>query len=246
RSRDASALALEGAEFTLPASLTEKNLALEKLRVGHRKTEQKLERMKKDRTELIVRAPSAGVVYYGQAVRGKWPDATASGKTLIKGAAVKPKQVLMTIVNNDKLFVRATLEEKQLSEVRRGDKALIISKAFPSTRLRGTVRDISSIPIAPGKFDAVVDYSSNKDARQLVAGMTCEVVVDVYSKSNAILVPKTAVDLDEDGSRGFVYLVGDKDKQKKQRVRVGRTVNKRLEILSGLKADDKILINNPD
>lgn len=242
--QERTALALEKSEFKLPASLSAMKLAQEKLQIGLRKTRQKLERIQNDRKLMIVHAPVGGTIYYGQAARGKWPSATTTAKSLTVGSPAKSKQVLMTIVRNKNLFVRATLEEKQLQEVRPGGKVDVVPTAFPDVKLRGTVQTVSAIPIATGKFDCVINTLSND--RRIVAGMTCKANVQVYNQPNAILVPKTAVDVQDDSKTGIVDLVRKNDKSRKQRVRIGRTVDERLEILSGLKPDDKILRNHAD
>ena len=61
--------------------------------------------------------------------------------------------------------------------------------------------------------------------------MGCSAVIEVYRHPSAILVPKAAVAEEGDAEEEYVYLVDGKDK-KKQRVRVGRTVGDRLEILT--------------
>ena len=70
-------------------------------------------------------------------------------------------------------------------------------------------------------------------------------MIEVYRHPSAILVPKAAVAEEGDAEEEYVYLVDGKDK-KKQRVRVGRSVGDRLEILRGLNPGDKILAKNPD
>ena len=58
-------------------------------------------------------------------------------------------------------------------------------------------------------------------------------------------VPEAAVADGVDDEKEYVYLMEGEEK-KQQRVRVGRHVGDRLEILRGLKPGDKILAKNPD
>ena len=243
--QQAAALALERAETTLPASIKEKEIGYQKQQVDLQKMAKKLTRIKDDRKLMTVRAPHAGTVYYGQAVRGQWPDATAKGKTLVAGASVQPGSVLMTVVRNENLVVRATAEEKQLVDLHPGDSVAVTPVAIPGEKLAGSIKSVSSIPVSPGKFDVQIDVELDEQANRIVAGMGCSAVIEVYRHPSAILVPKAAVAEEGDAEEEYVYLVDGKDK-KKQRVRVGRTVGDRLEILRGLNPGDKILAKNPD
>jgi RND family efflux transporter MFP subunit len=236
-------LGLEKSEDTLPATLTETRLSLEKMQTDLRRKTEKLGRLRRDRDEFTVVAPADGIVYYGQAVRGKWPSVTTVAKMLSRGAMVKPKQVVMTIVKNDDLFVRTTVDEEQLHQVKRGAKATVAPAAFPKLKLTGRVDRVSSIPIAPGKFGADISLA---DTRQINAGMGCKVAILVAKSKQAIMVPSSAVKQDDDGEKGYVYIVKDNDRRKKKTVRIGHTQDDNLEIVSGLKAGDTILKKNPD
>jgi len=238
-------LALERAEAALPAAIKEKAIGLQKQEIAFGKLEKKLERMKGDRKMMTIRAPHAGTVYYGQAVRGQWSDATAKAKMLVPGASVQPGAVLMTVVRNEDLFVRATAEEKQLADLHPGDPVAVTPTAIPGEELVGSLKSLSAIPVSPGKFDCEIDVELDEQANRIVAGMGCEATIEVYRQPNAILVPKAAVAEDGEDDDAHVYLV-DGEENKKQRVRVGRHVGDRLEILRGLNPGDKILAKNLD
>jgi len=241
----AAALVLERAEAKLPATIKEKDLALQKQDVELEKLNKKLARMKSDRKLMTIRAPHDGMVYYGQAVRGQWPDATAKGKALVSGANVQPGDVLLTVVRNEDLVVRATAEEKQLADLQPGDSVVVAPTAIPGEKLAGSLQHISAIPVSPGKFDVQIDVELDEQANRIVAGMGCQATIEVYRHPSAILVPKAAVAEEGEDDEEYVYLLDGKEK-KKQRVRVGRHVGDRLEILRGLNPGDEILAKNPD
>ena len=240
-----AALVLERAEAKLPATIKEKDLAFQKQDVELEKLNKKLARMKSDRKLMTIRAPHDGMVYYGQAVRGQWPDATAKGKALVSGANVQPGDVLLTVVRNEDLVVRATAEEKQLADLQPGDPVVVAPTAIPGEKLAGSLQRISAIPVSPGKFDVQIDVELDEQANRIVAGMGCQATIEVYRHPSAILVPKAAVAEEGEDDEEYVYLLDGKEK-KKQRVRVGRHVGDRLEILRGLNPGDKILAKNTD
>ena len=78
--RDSAAKAVinwEKSQSTLPLTLSQKRLALEKARYERAKGAERLANLKKDRELLTVKSPADGIVYYGRCVQGNWPTAAA-------------------------------------------------------------------------------------------------------------------------------------------------------------------------
>jgi multidrug efflux pump subunit AcrA (membrane-fusion protein) len=241
-----TAHALEEANATLPASLREKTLGLQRMQTGYQRQREKLTHLRRDRNLLTVVAPVEGIVYYGQAAGGKWPSAATVAKLLGRGALAKPNQVLLTIVGDGQLLVRGTLDEKDLHQVRKGAPTEIKPVAFPDVQLEGRVGRISSIPTAPGKFDVEVTFKPDKKSQRIRAGMGCKAAIQVVRRDEAMLVPKSAVKSLDQPNRGYVYVVADDGSQKKRTLRIGRLYDGRREILSGLEVGEKIVAKNPD
>ncbi len=229
----------------LPDSLAEKELALERAKSGHEQAKEKLAQMRSDRELMAVRAPADGIVYYGKASRGKWGEVSTISGMLKEGGGVKANMVLMTIVDDSELAVRTTIEEKDLYQILLGEQATITPTAFPDSRLEGKLTELSAVPIADGKFDAAIDVCGGQRPNRLRAGMNCQAKIVAYENDEAILVPKTAVNQDDDSTWGSVYVLTDKG-QKKRKVKIGRTEGDRFEITKGLAVGDKVVIANPD
>jgi RND family efflux transporter MFP subunit len=238
-------ITFEQSKSALPDSLTEKTMALEKLKSSHEQLKEKLAQMRSDRELMTVRAPADGIVYYGKASRGKWGEVSAISGMLKEGGAVKANMVLVTIVDDSELAVRTTVEEKDLHQISLGAKATITPTAFPDERLEGKLSELSAVPIADGKFDAAIDVNGGRRPKRLRAGMNCKAALVAYENKEAILVPKTAVQKDDGSKSGSVYVLTDKG-QKKRKVKIGRTEGDRFEITKGLAVGDKVLIANPD
>ncbi len=81
----------------------------------------------------------------------------------------------------------------------------------------------------------------NKDGK-LNPGMYAEVSLSVQRSGDALAVPIQAVD--QNGSQPFVMLVNSANTVEKRTVRVGITGANRVEVLSGLKEGDKVIIAN--
>ncbi|MFO0912883.1 MAG: hypothetical protein U0795_07990 [Pirellulales bacterium] len=172
-----ASLALREGEESAERAIRQQELALEKVRVALQDKQEKLDRLRSERERWEVRAEQSGIVYYGEAKRGVWPEPSAAESALAAGAAVKPKSVLMSIVPPQAQRVRALVAEKDLSKFPAGKACQIKPAAWPDVILQGSVASVSRVPVAPGKFDVVIEYESAEGTELLVPGMTATVEV---------------------------------------------------------------------
>jgi hypothetical protein len=100
-----------------------------------KKADEKLTELKQDRELMTLTAPADGIVYYGRCVRGKWPAAGELASRLRAGGAVQPREIVMTIVGDGNLFVRASIPEKDLAKVQPGTSGTAVPAAFANSRL---------------------------------------------------------------------------------------------------------------
>jgi multidrug resistance efflux pump len=239
-----ASLGWEKARTTLPLALSKQKLDLEKLQFDRQKADEKLAELRQDRELMSLTAPADGILYYGRCVRGKWPTTAELSSRLRAGGQVQPREVVMTIVGDGSLSVRAAVPEKELADVQPGGAGVAIPAAFPKSRLPVTVAEVTPIPISDGTFEARLSFSG-KWTEPLVAGMACDVKLVPYQKADAITVPAAAVFAEElDDTQRFVYVVKE-GKPAKQPVEVGRTSGGKLEITGGLSVGDEILLEKP-
>ncbi len=170
-------LALEEARKTAPISLKQQELAIKKQRKSLEDNTQKLKRLRADRKLLEIRSPRAGIVYYGGSKRGKWSDAATVGAMLQPGGTLKPKAVVMTVVQTSPLLVRVSVPETDLRFVRPGTKAVITPVAYPDEKLHGKVKSVSLIPISDGVFDGTLSVDLGESKGQIVPGMKAKVAI---------------------------------------------------------------------
>ena len=102
---------------TLPLTVGQHRLALEKAKYERARGAERLANLKKDRDLFTVKAPADGVVYYGRCVEGQWPNAAGLVSRLQKGGNIQPDEVFMTIVRPAPMTVRATVEEKDRAQI---------------------------------------------------------------------------------------------------------------------------------
>jgi len=232
-------LAWERAREQLPLQVKQKELALEKLRFEDERAQEKLGDLEKDLAVMTVKAPAAGVVYYGRYVRGQWsgPQATA----YLKGGTLPANDVVLTIISNGRLFLHTEAEEKDVGDLKAGQSARIAPVRFPARKLAGKVHRVASVPQA-GKFEVLVALGDDS-LDGIVPGLTGSAKIVTAQKENALSVPTSAVFEDPDNDSSYVYLPGDPPKRKT--VKTGIVAGDKTEIVEGLAEGDEILAAKP-
>jgi len=240
-------IVLARTKVRVPTELGRKRLELAKLRYEQSKADERLAKLQHDRSLMEIKAPEAGVVYYGRAVRGEWNGASSMAEQLRRGGNLSAHQAFMTIVSPRPMFVRAKLPEKELAHVSTGQQGKAIPTGFPDMKLVAAVAQVSPIPISEGQFDARVTVDLGGANSALVPGMQCSVKLVPYRQAEAIAVPSKAVFTDElDDSKHYVHVVDDEGEPTRRDVTVGKVSGDDTEITAGLSAGEKILLEKPD
>src|SRR4051794_40005145 len=219
-------LALTRARSLLPLEVNQKRLARDKLRYEGEKNDEKLARLERDRNMMTVRAPADGIVFHGKLVDGKWTPVAAVVQKLQKGGVLPPQEVFMVIATPRPAYIRAAVEEKDLHILQPNLEGKAIPTGYPDLKLPARIASVSAVPQTPGTFDARVEVDLSQGAEMLMPGMACTIKFLSYRKDDALTVPATAVQTDDnDEDVRYVYLAQNEGdgRPRKQVVRVGRT-----------------------
>ena len=233
-------------KVALPVALKKERLTLDKLKLLRSRSDESLEKLLADRAAMTVKAPAAGVVYYGKCVRGKFSSSSTGSSSLKKGSSLMPKQVFMTIVKPRPVFIRTSVAEKQLHQIRAGIKGTAVPTGFPDMKLTAIVQRVATVPTGSLSFDSRITVAVDDKAEALMPGMTCKVTLVSYEKKEALTIPPSYLKTDEvDKDKHYVYLLRKKGKPKKQSVTVGKRTATKVEILKGLSEGDQVLLKAP-
>ena len=125
---------------------------------------------------------------------------------------------------------------------------IVSGDAFSGISLDGEISHISSQATKKGdipSFEITVDikHLSPEHKRWARLGMSANLEVVIYSKSNALMVPIDCVT--KSGSDWFVRIRNKETREIKEvKVETGITTLDSVEILSGLKPGDEVVIGN--
>jgi len=186
----------------------------------------------------LIRAPFDGVVLTKNADIGDIVTPFS--------ASVESKSAVVTIADMESLQVQADVSESSLGQVKIGQPCEIQLDALPDRRLRGAVHRI--VPTGDRSKAAVMVKIRfvDRDPR-ILPEMSAKVSFLSRPVSRLDQIPRTAVSQKALVARGegkTVFLVKG-DRVEETQVRTGTQIGDMVEVISGLKAGDQVVLEPP-
>jgi len=162
------------------------------------------------------------------------------------GAAANSKAAVVTIADMDSLQVEVDVSETSITTIRVGQPCDIQLDALPDTRFRGEVHTI--VPtVDRTKATVLVKVRFLDKDRRMLPDMSAKVSFLPRRLAPEEMKPRLAAArsalLDRNG-KPFAYLLQE-NRVRQTPVQVGKTFGDMVEILSGLKAGDRIVVKPP-
>ena len=158
-----------------------------------------------------------------------------------EGDTVSSSTPIVSLINRDKIFVEADVDEVDIKEVSVGQKAEVSFDAYPDLILPAKVSDISPVAITKGGITIIeVKLELFEFDERIKSGFSAEAEIVVVETHNVLRVPLESVV--ERKGKYFVSLVS-KNGNKTTPVKVGISNGEYIQITSGLKEGDKIVAN---
>ena len=148
---------------------------------------------------------------------------------------------IIYLVNWDKVYVDVNIDEVDIKEISLGQQAEITFDAYPELRLSALVDSISPLATGMGGITVVeVTLQLTQGDPRIMSGFSAQVAITVEEVHNVVRVPTEAVA--ERGGMHFVLLINENEPQMTM-VTVGKGNDEYIEVLSGLKENDRIAAN---
>jgi membrane fusion protein (multidrug efflux system) len=161
---------------------------------------------------------------------------TIDAMDLKVGQSVAPGMSGIRVINASNLKAKALVAETYAGRVSQGDEVNVIFPDIPDS-LRTKINFASkTIDQASRSFEVQINLPSNKRYRP---NMLAVLKIVDYQNPKAIVIPVSSIQKAENGD--FVF-IAENGKAKKVVVKSGKTYEGKVEILSGLKVGDKVII----
>jgi HlyD family secretion protein len=152
--------------------------------------------------------------------------------------------LVMTLGDIQRVFVRGKVDESDIGEVRLGQKAKITTETFRERVFEGRVTQISPIGVEKDNVTTfAVEVSIDNPGKALKANMTANAEIVLEQLAESLILPEAAVTYDPKRN-AFVDLLDPAAPGGKRRtsVKVGVGNGTRIQILSGVKVGDKVVL----
>jgi len=179
-----------------------------------------------------IRAPFDGIVLT--------KDADVGDIVTPLGAATNARASIVTIADLKSIYVEADVSEQNIGKVREGQECVIELDAFPDRRFRGMVRKI--IPTADRtKASVKIKVTFIDKSQGILPDMSAKVIFLNGPINNEDIRPVLAISESAIKGDSIVFVV-EGSIIKERKIKTGRRFNSLVEILDGLKPEEKIVV----
>ncbi len=163
-----------------------------------------------------------------------------TGKFINKGDMANPGMPLIGMETPGKFQVIAMVPESEITKIKEGTTVNVVVKST-NELIKGTVTEVSSSAKNTGG-QYLVKVILDKTEAKLLSGMYTSVQFPIEKSTEAkrILVPESA--LVKQGQLTGIYAIGNKNVAILRWLRTGKTFGDKVEILSGLAADEQFIV----
>ena len=182
-----------------------------------------VDQFKKQMSDASVKAPTSG---------------TISAKNMEEGVFANAGSELATIINQARSKVQVNLTEAEVYQIREGQEVRIKTDVYPDAVFTGKVSFISPQADATHNYLAEI-MIGNVQKFPLRSGTFVYADFSRKSKQKILVIPREA--LTESVKNATVYVVGQDNRAVLTAVQPGRETGGFIEIISGLKAGDRVV-----
>lgn len=154
------------------------------------------------------------------------------------GNQVAASSVITTIGDIDNLQCTAKIPERYVAALKPGLKAEVTLEAYPDVIFKATVKDVSPVLDSATRTKSVVLGFDKKDSR-INAGMFARVKLYTLDYAGELVVPEKSLVTNNDDK--YIFTVNEDNTVTKNMVTVGKSVDGMIQVLTGIKAGDKIV-----
>jgi len=234
---------LERAKKQGESKIAQNEAEVNSSKVTLRLTEESLAKKIEQLAATKVFAPKPGLVIYAKS-SNRW-----SGDQIIEGAVVRNRMELVKIPDVSSMKVIVKVHESMVSQVKIGQKAYIVLDSIPDQRFEGEVTKVAILPDSDRSWmnpDLKV-YSTeiviSDTIEGVKPGVSAKAEIVIKELSDVLTVPIQAVTT-LDGKQ-LCYVNKGGGAPEPVEVEVGNFNTKYIEIRSGLKKDDQVMLNPP-
>ncbi len=165
-------------------------------------------------------------------------DGILIARNVERGDVVQPGKVLMVLSPGGDIQLVTQIDERNLANLKIGEKAIAAADAFPGTRFPAEVVYINPA-VDPLRGSVEVKLNVASPPPHLRQDMTVSIDIEVARRARTLVLPAAAVH-SSTSAEPWVMVV-EKGRAKRQPVKPGLHGGGKVEILGGLQAGDEVI-----
>ena len=238
-------LEVDRAKQRSAAREAQRRSAVERQKSEMGNTEARLAEARTTIENMTIRAPSAGLVIYGDS-RNPWDE-----RQIKVGETVYSGQPFITLPDLDSMLVVVAIHEADIARIKPGQKAFVTVETAREQAIEGKVLRIA--PVAAGannrwsdgvkRFNVDVALEGDLRALKLKPGLTGKVEILVDELKGVLAVPQQAV-FSRNGKVHVFKRDGDGASRAPVTIEPGNA--QYVVVKSGLAAGDRVLLYDPE
>jgi len=238
--------ALDNADKRAHSTQRQREVAVESQQVRLTSLKKRLEDTKKEIENFTIRAPSPGIVLYGD------PSQPWYRSELKLGAQIWGGMPLFTIPDRRVMQVQVQVHEADINVVKEGQIANITMDTYPGLVLSGAVTKVAQVAGNGGggggdsgevkKFTVSLTLDST-GGQELKPGISAKAAIFIEERDDVLFVPLQCVFLDE--GTHYCYVMRDGDKPERVRIKPELSNDTYTQIVEGVAVGDRVLLYNP-
>ena len=197
---------------------------LDLARLGMKAAESQLTLAKKQLNDTKIKAPISG---------------TINKRMVDRGTMVNMGTAVANIVDVSTLKVLLNVSEKDAFQIKVGEQAEITTDVYPGVKFYGNIDNIASKSDEAHTYPVEVKLS-NSSSHPLKAGMFARVLFTSQGGEESLAIPRES--LVGSIKDAYVYTIENKIAKLKNVV-IGKTSSNFLEVISGLKENEIVVVN---
>jgi RND family efflux transporter MFP subunit len=233
------------AELRAQSAQRQKEVNVEQNEKRLKRLQERLDSNQKEIAKMEVKAPSPGIVLYGD------PDQPWNRDNIRLGGEIWGGMVLFTLPDLRVMQVKLQVHEADVNKLKEGQSCKVTMDTYPGVVLDGQVTKIASIAGSGNpwerdtevkKFDVSVTLA---DAAELTLkpGVSAKAEIFVERREDVVHVPLQCVFPRE--GKSWCWVVGADGQPAAREVTSGAANDQFVEIVTGLQAGERVLLYNP-
>lgn len=157
------------------------------------------------------------------------------------GMSIMPAVTVFKLVKIDKVFVKVSVPENEISKTKTGQKAIINVTALDNEQFEGKIEE-QGVMANPLSHTYDIKIALANRGEKLKPGMVCKVALDNNTSTDQVVVPSNVIQTEKNGQQ-YLFVVANKtNKVTKKYVKVGVPYRNGVIITSGLQTGDQLII----